>query len=62
MAKIVFEKDGIEFSDEGPMSEIMKILIEYLEENNLRVEHSPNGNRMIHRDSHEFFGKVCVEM
>lgn len=62
MAKIVFKKDGIEFSDEGSTREIINILTEYLKENNLRTEASTNTNHMIHEDSNEFFGEVYVEV
>lgn len=76
MAKIIFIHDGISFSDEGPTNEIMKVLIAYLGENNLRVENSTNerlvtndtgalvrySDRMIHEDSREFFGEFYVEV
>lgn len=62
MAKIIFKKDGIEFSDEGTTREIINVLTTYLEENNLRTEHSTNTNHMIHQDSNEFFGEVYLEV
>lgn len=65
MANITFEKDGNSFSVEGPMGEIMRVLIAYLEKNNLRVEPPSNDgsvmNRAIHRDSDEVFGEFSVE-